>query len=44
MNELYLGWEWLKSETSRVVRGLLHEFIERMTHDDSGIGSVQRRP
>jgi hypothetical protein len=41
MMELYLGWDWLKSTTSRVVRDL----FERLTQgDDSGIGSVQRRP
>jgi hypothetical protein len=44
MIELYLGWDWLKSETSRLVRALLDEYFERLAHDDSAIGSVQRRP
>jgi hypothetical protein len=42
--ELYLGWDWLKSETSRLVRELFDELLEGLAHDDSGIGSVQRRP
>jgi len=44
MMELYLGWDWLKSATSRLVRALLHEYFERLAHDDSAIGSFQKRP
>jgi hypothetical protein len=44
MIELYLGWDWLKSETSRLVRDLFEELLNGLSRDDSGIGSFQRRP